>query len=570
MKASNNKYLRLRTGAVGILFVFFLAAVAAKAVYLQIYRGPWLSQKAAGQYVRSIQWRGKRGTIYDRKGESLAVSLEITSIAAFPPLIDDPAGSARALAKVLQVDPVALRKKLASKRSFVWVQRQVAPKVAEAVRALNLAGVDFIPEHSRFYPKRTLLAQVLGFTGIDGYGLEGLEFYYDNRLNGRPKNFTIFTDGRGNGFDAQKTLPTEATGGDLFLTIDLTVQFIAERALAEAVTKHEGRSGIAVVMVPRTGAVLAMAHFPAFNPNTFKHFKREQWRNRIITDPFEPGSTMKIFSAAAAIETGQCSPHTIFYCENGAYQVGANVVHDIKPHGWLSLEQIIKYSSNIGAVKLGEMVGAQYLAGTLRHFGFGDQTGIDCPGETPGSLAPHQRWSEIDTGAIAFGQGISVSAIQLAAAVSAIANDGVLMRPYLVEKITDGSGRVVQTHKPEPVRRAIAPETARTVNKMMRGVIGSGGTGTNAALEGYSVCGKTGTAQKIDQNGTYAGDKFTASFIGFAPATRPEVAIVIVVDEPRQEHYGGIVAAPVFRRIAQETLNYLNVAPEPGQGRIAA
>jgi cell division protein FtsI (penicillin-binding protein 3) len=313
---------------------------------------------------------------------------------------------------------------------------------------------------------------------------------------------------------------------------------------------------------------LSLAHFPFFNPNSFQDFSREKWRNRAITDPFEPGSTMKIFMAAAALEYGNSTPNTIFFCENGAYRIGENIIHDTKPHGWMSLQQIVKYSSNIGAVKVGEKIGQKALYQTLRDFGFGKRTGIDCPGETTGSLTMHDQWSKIDAGTISFGQGISVSAIQLITAASAIANDGILMKPYITRAVYDQNGRIVQSFSPYKVRRVVSKETARAVNRIMKTVIATGGTGVRAALKAYSVSGKTGTAQKIDKTGTYAKGKYMASFIGFAPSENPKVTILVIIDEPQDKHYGGIVAAPVFKKIANETLNYLNISPKSGNEKL--
>ena len=321
-------------------------------------------------------------------------------------------------------------------------------------------------------------------------------------------------------------------------------------------------------MAPATGEVLALAHYPFFNPNSYRDFRRELWRNRAITDSFEPGSTMKIFTVAAAIDSGVCSPSTIFYCENGEYRIGRNTIHDTKSHGWLSLQQIVKYSSNIGSVKMAEKLGPHKLYDYLRAFGFGQRSGITCPGETAGSLSSFKAWSAIDAGAISFGQGISVSAIQLITAASAIANDGMLMRPLLVKEITDRNGRMVKRFSPEPVRRVVSSHNAATVRRILKTVITEGGTGVNAALKGYSSGGKTGTAQKIDDSGTYAKGRYLTSFVGFAPADHPELAILVIVDEPKVHAYGGIVAAPVFRQIALETLSYLNIPPGPDADRL--
>ena len=557
---SQQRRIGLRSILIAFIFSIILVVIGAKAVYLQVFCGPWLSQKAADQYEKSFISPGKRGTIYDANHREIAVSIEVTSIAAYPPNISKPGATARLIAKALKIDESSLYRKLNSKkRSFVWVKRHVTPREAEQVKNLKLKGIDFIPENKRFYPNRTLAAQVLGFSGLDGHGLEGIEFYYNNYLEGAADKFTVLRDAFGRGFNDRKTVAGDFGGNNLILTIDRTIQYTAESALEEAVDRFSAKSGMAIVMAPKTGAILAMAHYPFFNPNTFRAFKQEVWRNRAIADQFEPGSTMKIFSAAAVLESGKCTQHTIFYCENGAYRIGKNIVHDTKPHGWMSLQQIVKYSSNIGIVKVGEMIGPDLLYKTLSDFGFGKKSGIDCPGETAGSMAPYKRWSKIDAGAISFGQGISVSALQLITATCAIANDGILMKPYIVQAIMDQNGRLIKSSVPCEVRRVISIKTARTLKKIMESVTNNGGTGVNAALEGYSVCGKTGTAQKVDEKGTYAKDKYVASFVGFAPSQNPEVAVLVVIDEPGKKYYSSVVAAPTFRKIVLETLNYMNL-----------
>lgn len=570
MKNKANRNIRLRAALVGIAFLLCLSLVGAKAVYLQVFRGDWLSRKAADQYETSLVSYGKRGSIYDARQRAVAVSIEVTSIAAYPARITDTGATARALAGALDQKVGPLRHKLSSERPFVWIKRQASPKEADAVRSLELPGIDFIPEYSRFYPQKTAAAQLIGFTGIDGHGLEGLEFFYDRELQGPVRRFKVLKDAYGRGFDSEKAAAPDENGRNLQLTIDLKLQDITESALEKAVNEFGAVSGMAVVMAPRSGALLALAHYPLFNPNTFTAYNREQWRNRAVTDPFEPGSTMKIFSAASAIESGKCTPNTIFFCENGTYAIGPNVVHDTKPQGWLSLQQIVKFSSNIGAVKVGELLGPETLYQTLRAFGFGAKTQLDCPGETAGSLASYRQWTRIDAGAIAFGQGIAVSAVQLAAGAAAIANDGILMQPYVVRAITTAEGRPLKTFGPRPVRRVISADSARTLRRIMATVTTEGGTGIEAALEGYAVGGKTGTAQKIDRNGTYAKNKFVSSFIGFAPVETPELVILVVIDEPSKQHYGGTVAAPVFRTIANDALNYLNVTPAPPKDRLTA
>jgi cell division protein FtsI (penicillin-binding protein 3) len=562
MKPFEPKHKKIRTIIVGIIFSIVFSAVGTKAVYLQIFCGPRLSEKAANQYEKSLNVAGKRGTIYDTNLAEMAVSVDVTSIAGHPRQISDAPTATKTLAGILKLDRKQLLNKLSSQRKFVWIKRHVTPKEAQAVRDIKIAGLDFISEHKRFYPNKTLAAQLLGFTDIDDNGLEGLEFYYNNYLRGSSVNFTVFKDALGHNFDAQEGLGSVSGGNNLILTIDRTIQYIAETTLEETVNEFSAKSAMAIVLAPKTGAILAMAHYPFFNPNTFGDFHRSLWRNRSITDPFEPGSTLKIFSAAAALESGASSPNSIYYCENGAYKVGKDIVHDTHPYGWLSLQQIIQHSSNIGAVKISEATGPERLFKTLREFGFGEKTGIDCPGETAGSLAPHRQWSPIDTSTIAFGQGISVSALQLVSATGAIANNGILMKPYVVQAITDPNGKFIQKFGPQKIRRVVSQATAWILTQIMRTVTAEGGTGVNAALEGYSVSGKTGTAQKIDENGEYAEDKFIASFLGFAPMENPQVVVLVVIDEPVKQHYGGIVAAPAFKKITQRALNYLNISPK--------
>ena len=557
-----DKYIKLRVFLVGFVFIVLFGVIGAKAFHLQVYRSPWLAQKASRQYEQSLTASGKRGTVYDRNLREMAVTVDVASIAARPSEIKNLQSTSKALAKALKMDYRQIKQSLKSKSPFVWIKRQASPKETEAVNGLELAGIEFVPERCRFYPNKTLASQALGFTGLDGYGLEGIEFAYDRYLRGSDNNLTVFKDALGKVFDEKQKNDAGINGHNIILTIDRTAQYIAENALAEAVKEYSAKSGIAIVMEPQTGAILAMAQAPFFNPNAYTDFNKALWRNRAITDPFEPGSTMKIFSAAAAIESGNVRASDIFFCENGTYKIGKNVVHDIKKFGWLSLQQIVKYSSNIGAVKISEKLGPEKLYGMFRKFGFGDKTGIDSPGETAGSLSYYKNWTTVDTASIAFGYGISVSAIQLIAAVSTIANDGILMKPYLVQAITDDSGKPLKQFQPQIVRRVIKDQTAQTIKAIMKTVITTGGTGTNAALENYTVCGKTGTTRKLDENGTYSNNKHIASFVGFTPAEKPQLAILVVIDEPQGKYYGGTVAAPVFRRIASETLNYLNITPE--------
>ncbi len=560
-KQEKNKTLRSRIRVLAFIMYLLFFVMAGKSVYYQVIIRDWLANKALGQYEKQEIIAGKRGEIFDACHRKLAVSLDVTSIGVHPAQIVDARATAKALSDTLGISRHEIVAKLLSKKPFIWIKRQISPKESSTLEAMKLPGVMFLPDHSRFYPNRSLAAQVIGFCGIDGKGIEGLEYFYNSELQGKQDRVKVLKDALGRRFDSEKNSEPNCDGHNLILTIDGAIQYTAEKALEDAVVGFSARSGIAIVMDPRTGGILALAHYPRFNPNSYQDYPRDDIRNRAFTDPFEPGSTMKIFSASAAIESKICKPTTTFYCENGAFRVGSNIVHDTHSYGTLTLQEIIKYSSNIGAIKVGQMLGGEILYNNLRNFGFGEKTGIEASGESPGLLSSYTRWRKIDEGTIAFGQGISVTAIQLVTATSAVANNGVLMKPHLVQAITDASGKIIRKIEPKPVRQAVSAETARTVRQMLKTVVAPGGTGVNAAITGYDVCGKTGTAQKID-HGVYAKGKYVSSFIGFFPADHPEAVILVVVDEPQKRHYGGTVAAPAFKRIALETLGYLNIPPD--------
>ncbi len=564
MNAVSNRRIRIRTALVGVVFGLLLAGIGAKAIHVQIVHGTWLSDKALRQYQKSFKTVGQRGTIFDAKGRELAVSINVPSIAAYPARIKDKEATAQALAGILKMDRSRLSAKLTRKnRSFIWLKRRVNPREAKKIRKLAIVGLDVIPEPSRAYPHRSVAAQVIGFAGIDDKGLLGVEHRFNKRLEGDQVKRKIFKDALGRGFGDPSGINRNIQGHNLYLTIDRTIQYNVEKILLQAVNRYKARSAMGIVMAPQTGAILAMANVPLFNPNNHNQSPSWHWRNRTVSDPFEPGSTMKIFSIAAALEAGAFRANTRLYCENGEYAVGRNIVHDTKRHEWLTITDIVRLSSNIGAVKVGEKIGPQQLYTSLKEFGFGTRTGINCPGETSGRLSPYKRWSKIDAGAISFGQGLSVSALQLAAATGAIANGGVLMRPYIVSRVTDARGREIKAYDPQPIRRVISADTATIVTQMMQTVVISG-TGTQAALDEYQVSGKTGTAQKTDKGGGYHDKKFIASFTGFVPSEKPALVILVVVNEPEESHYGGTVAGPAFRKIAETTLDYLNIAPKKG------
>jgi cell division protein FtsI (penicillin-binding protein 3) len=405
---------------------------------------------------------------------------------------------------------------------------------------------------------------VIGFTGKEDVGLEGLELQFNDVLEGHSVTVRVRRDGTGRILDIDRKKQAELRGNDIVLTLDKKIQLFTETALEETVRKHQAKSGMALVMHPATGELLAMAHFPRFTPNNYNEFNPALFRNRAVTDAFEPGSTMKVFTAAAALEQGM-TPNSIFFCENGRYRIGRYTIRDTHPHDWLTIDHIIAYSSNIGAAKIAETLGKNALHDCLTRFGFGDRTLVECPGEITGILMPPERWTRIDTGAISFGQGISVSAIQLITGISAIANNGLVMKPMLVKQIVSNTGEDLQVFHPTPVRQAITPRTAARIKHMMALAVQEKGTGTKAALAGYNVCGKTGTAQKVipGQKG-YAKNIYTSVFAGFAPHQNPQLAVLVVVDEPRNKYYGGDVAAPAFKSILAQSFNYLSIPPADG------
>ncbi len=557
-----NKKIQARELLIGVFFSLFLTVILIRAVHLHVINSNKLATKAKSQYTSYKISSGKRGTIYDVNHNKMAVSIDTISIGAFPRKITDKKTVAKKLAKALGMKTRHIEKKLNTSRSFVWIKRKIPPKAVSSVKRLKLKGLEYISEHSRAYPNKSLAAQLIGFTGTDENGLEGLEYRYDKELSGSSNKVVIMKDALGRGFHVTESHMNGFEGNDLTLTIDKRIQFIAETAVKETTEKYDANFGTAVVMNPNTGAILAIAQYPEFNPNTYNKYGQKIWKNRAVTDSFEPGSTLKIFPVAAAIESGLSTPSSIFFCENGSYQIGKNKIKDTHPKEWLSIQQIIKFSSNIGIVKVSETIGKEALYKTLKNFGFGQKTDIDYPGETKGILSHYSRWSEIDTGAISFGQGVSVSAVQLLSAMSVIANGGVYVKPHIVSMITTPSGEIISEFNKPKEKRIISKTTTDKLKNILATVVTKGGTGVNAGLKKYTVCGKTGTAQKSSKKGGYSKDKYVSSFVGFAPRKNPEVAVLVVLDEPTVNHYGGTVAAPAFRTIVHNTLNYLNVEPE--------
>jgi cell division protein FtsI (penicillin-binding protein 3) len=562
MAASPCEKIGLRIFFIRFFLLLCLSGIVIRSFDIQILQGEALKKKAENTYVRRITIQGDRGLILDRNSNKLGASTEAPDITADPTQVVNARQAAVQLVKILGGNQAEIEKKLSQKRRFALLASRVAPHRANEVKKLNIIGIYIQDNSKRFYPNRSLAAQVIGFTGKDDHGLEGLEFSYNDFLEGRILKTEEYRDGQGTVLDTGKNKRDGLKGATIVLTLDKKIQFFSEQALEQAVKEHRATSGMALVMQPATGELLAVAHYPEFNPNNYGDFSRSRYRNRAVADPFEPGSIMKVITVASAIERGMPAT-TIINCEKGRYRIGRSTIHDTHPHEYLTPGQIVKVSSNIGAAKIAQDVGPKAMHYYLNAFGFGTKTGINCSAESSGVLLPLNRWTSIDAVAMSFGQGMSVTALQLLSAVSAIANGGKLMKPLLVKKIFSNSGETIQENKPCVIRQVISAKTAGIIKEMMSTVVQEDGTGTKAAIPGYRVCGKTSTAQKADkETKRYSHTKFTAAFAGFAPLDNPALAILVVVDEPKQNHYGGIVAAPAFKDIMARSFNYLNIPPQ--------
>ncbi len=554
-------HLRLRIILVVLLILF--SALLARVAKLMLVNRAELYEYAEGQHRIISTYTTKRGNIYDINGKDLAVSVEMDSLYACPYKVADKKGAARKLAGVLSMNEADIYKELMSGDNFVWIKRTVSPKTVESVRKLQLEGIGFVTEDRRFFPNRNLASHVIGFVGTDSKGLAGIEYELDSYLNSTVSHFIAIRDAHGNSLFAVD--PTEAEAlkrYDVYLTIDVMAQHVVERELDAAIDRFGADGGCVIVMNPYSGEIVAMASRPDYDPNRFLEAKKWDWNNKAITLNFEPGSTFKIFLAASVIEEGLAKSGDRFNCEGGTYTVDDAVFHD---HGGsfdvLSFADIIRYSSNIGAVKLGQLLGTDRLYGYLKTFGFGETTGIRLPGEEAGMIMPKKSVRPVDLASMSFGQGLSVTPLQLITAAAAVANGGLLMEPYLVDRIVDENGKPVLTASPTIRRRVISPETARTVTEMMEGVVTSG-TGIYARISGVDVAGKTGTAEVYDAaTRTYSTTDYTASFVGFLPAESPRLIILVVLENPHTSIYGGDVAAPVFRRIAGDLMKRMDTDP---------
>jgi cell division protein FtsI (penicillin-binding protein 3) len=542
------------------LLAVAFGGVTARLGWLMIVRHGDLAQMADRQYSRAVVLPARRGPILDRHGAALATSAPADSLFAHPRSLGDPVRVAARLARVLDVREGELHALLTSDKPFVWIRRKLPPAVAAQVRALREPGLGLISEPLRLYPNRELAAHLVGFEGADG-GLEGVERAFDSALQGTPGKAVVGRDALGRDVVTHRVLREPAPGAGVKLTIDTTIQYLAEREIDAAYRRTGSKAAMAIVMDPRTGDLLAVAIRPTFNPNTFTSSPKEALRDRAITDPFEPGSTFKIILAAAALEEGVVKPDDWIYGENGAITIAKTRIRDWKQQGWMTFSEVMQRSSNVGVIKVGLQLGAERYHRYMTGFGFGQASGLGLPGESRGVLRDPSRWSALSLPTMSMGQEVSVTAVQLVAAVGAVASGGVLMQPRLVQATVDESGHELRRFEPREIRRVISPETASTLNAMLVGVVESG-TGHAAMIPGYRVAGKTGTAQKLDPaTRRYSHAPGVLSFVGYVPAEDPRLVMLVMLDEPKNEKWGSEAAAPIFANIGRDVLRYLEVPP---------
>jgi cell division protein FtsI (penicillin-binding protein 3) len=543
----------------GVAFLW-MAAVFGRLTYLQLFRHSDYTAQAMRQQRRTIDIFPKRGAIYDRNMRPLAMSVPVQSAFAVPSEVKDKDMAARLLAGVLQMPQDAIREKLEAEGSFVWVKRKLSQEEEVAVRGLNLRGIYFFEENKRYYPERDMAAHVLGFVDVDEHGLGGLEYEYDGLIRGHEQKIVVMKDAKQRWFDGGQA--QQDHGASIVLTLDERLQYIAETELQAVIEKFHAPAGSVIIQDPNTGAILALANWPKYNPNSTPVVDKESRMDRAVSAIYEPGSTFKLVTLAAALDQGLIRPDEVFNCQNGSIVLAGHRIHDHKRYGDLTVADILANSSDVGAIEIALKLGAPKFDDYIHAFGFGLPTGVDLPGESRGLVLRLEHWGSFGIGSISMGQQIGVTPLQMINAVSAIANGGLLFKPHVVEEMRQGNRELALDGPSAPAepKRIIRPETAAVLRQMMEGVI-LHGTGKAARLDGWTAAGKTGTAQKIDPNTKrYSPTKVIASFVGFAPINNPAVTILVSIDSPEGwPHEGGTVAAPAFKRIAEQALSYLDV-----------
>ncbi len=560
----NRAGLRLRTLIVAAVLGAAFLGLIGRLAWLQVVRHEDYLRLADSQHAKTVPLKPKRGPIMDRSGQVLATSSAAESVFVLPARVDSAARLAGRLAPILGERPDELARRIAAAKRFTFIKRRLPPPVAQAVRDLGEPALGFVEESLRLYPNRELAAHIVGFEGLDGHGLGGVEQAWDKHLAGQEGQALVERDALGREVNAAPlVLKTPRPGRGIVLTVDATLQYIAEKEIDAAWRRTRSKAAMAVAMDPRTGEVLAVAIRPTYNPNRFATATDDERRNRAITDPFEPGSTFKVILAAAALEEGVARPTDRIYGELGKIKVATATIHDWKPWGWLTFSEVLANSSNVGTIKVGLQLGKERYYKHITGFGFGVPTNVGLPGESRGQLRAPDRWSGLSLATMSIGQEISVTALQMVSAFGAVANGGRLMQPQIVRAVLDDQGREVQGFEPKVLRQVISPQTAKVLSRMMAGVVASG-TGHNAAIEGYEVGGKTGTAQKMDPaTRRYSRAPGVLSFVGVAPMDDPRLVMLVMLDEPKNEKWGSEAAAPIFAAIGRSALRHMHV---PAQG----
>lgn len=539
-----------------VLSICFLAIIFRLGLIMFVEHHLYFS-RAKTQQLRKEEIIPKRGNIYDRKGREFAISLEKESLFIDPSSLRSDE-KIRILKNYIKINMEQIKSYSEKSVRFLWLERKLDREVAEKIKALKIEGLGFIPEGARFYPNGFLASHVIGFVNIDEQGIEGLEKQYDKYLRAEKSLKVVSVDAKGKRLSDGDL--KDIKGNDIFITIDEGLQYIVEKYLEEAIRKWRASSGTVIMMDPFTGEILALANRPTYDPNNLKFIKNiGVIRNRALTDLYEPGSTFKIVTATAALEEGIVNLRTKFDCSQGYIEIWGKKIKDSHKNGVLTFEEVIQKSSNVGTIKIAMMLGKEKLYQYIKKFGFGEKTGIDLPGEVGGYIRPTHKWSGTSIGAIPIGQEVAVTPIQVLRAYAAIANGGYLVKPFVVSEIRSPEGKILYKAVIQR-QRIISEKTAKTMRDILKKVTQEGGTATQAKIDGNDVAGKTGTAQKYDpKTGKYSKDKFVSSFVGFIPADNPRIAMIVVIHDPKGAHYGGVVAAPVFKAISNEALAYLNV-----------
>jgi len=556
-----SKEKRERITFLFIILIVFYFLLVYRLYNIQIVQSSKFKEIAQQEHLTSFSIVGERGNIYDRNLKKLAVNVNVQSLFAIPSKIKNPQETTRLLSSILNLETKEVFNKLNQKRSFVWIKRKLTDKEVAEIKKLNLDGLDFLDESKRYYPKKYLASNLLGFVGIDNQGLEGLELFFDKELKGLPGLVILERDASGGKIPLSIKTPTAYRDGhSIVLTIDEVIQYITEEALDKAFQEYKAKAGVAIVVKPKTGEILAMAVRPSYDSNYFDEFSQDFWRNRAITDAYEPGSTFKVVTIATALEERVVKLDDQFYC-TGWIKYSGHIYKDIHQHGAQDLTDIVKNSCNVGVIQTGTRLDKKIFEKSIRRFGFGALTEINLPGEVNGLVRSSKDWSKLSLASLSIGQEISVTPIQLIMAVSAIANRGTLMKPMIVKEILDSEQNSIKVFKPKPIRQVVSVDTSLTMTEILEQVV-IDGTGKGAKLVGYQAAGKTGTAQQFDFSiGKYSDDKYNSLFVGYVPAENPQLSILVLLDQPKGSYYGSTVAAPVFKEIASKALPYLSIPP---------